>query len=121
MSGNTRGATAPRSRRAAASRRRALWTLSAAIGAVLLPLRADRLAARSDPTPLPPGAITEADTVPYFSTYPPTVTLPPDPRLMARAPKLRDEVAAVTDRTIPGPGGILPLRLYPLPVLALCS
>jgi acetyl esterase len=53
-----------------------------------------------------------ADALRYFSTYPPVATLPPDPRLMGRAPKLRETLAKVTDRIIPGPDGSLPLRVY---------
>jgi acetyl esterase len=52
------------------------------------------------------------DALRYYFTHPPSVDLPPDPRLTARASPLREVVADVTNRSIPGPDGPLPLRVY---------
>src|SRR6188472_1045121 len=56
--------------------------------------------------PEPPAVL------PFFSTHPATQLLAPDPRLAARPTKLREPVGGVVERTIPGPGSRLPLRLY---------
>src|SRR5213593_1276057 len=86
----------------------------------------------------------------YFETFPLTKRVPLDPRIraeldaakgpavfnmtpaearawfekrIASVPKLNDPVAKVDNRTIPGPGGKLPLRVYnpkgqgPFPIL----
>ena len=62
-------------------------------------------------TPVP-SAVTGTEARGYFSTHPAAQTLPPDPRFAARPPKLREPVAGVVDRTVPGPGGELLLRIY---------
>src|SRR5687767_2378945 len=111
MIGNTRRVPALPSPRAA-SRRGALQALTAGFGAVLLRSQADRLAAQSNPATPAPGSPSLPNGLPYLSTYPGMAVLPPDSRLSARPLKLREAVKAVTDRTIQGPGSLLPLRLY---------
>jgi acetyl esterase len=77
----------------------------------------------TDPAAPDPGPTAAANALPNFSTHPSTLTLPPDPRLAARPIKLRERVENVTDRTIPGAVGELPIRVYtpagcaPLPVV----
>lgn len=66
----------------------------------------------ADPATSASGLSVGTATLPYFSTHPATADLPPDPRLAARPQKLRERVRHVTERTVPGAGGLLPLRLY---------
>jgi hypothetical protein len=86
----------------------------------------------------------------YFKTYPSTQSVPLDPRLKAliesepdqlyllpveqfraasgqqftRTPKLKSAVKAIENRSVPGPGGEIPIRVYrpegrgPFPTLA---
>lgn len=119
---NDRGATEPPSRRSASSRHGTLRKLTSRIAAAVLRRPRER---RSHPVPATPAPrqTTAVNALPYFSTHPATVALPPDPRLTAPPTKIGERVGEVTDRTIPGPGGPLPLRLYvpdgqgPFPVL----
>ncbi len=58
------------------------------------------------------AALDALGPTPEFRAVPLAELRPHFGRMSARMPKLREPLARVEDRTIPGPGGALPIRIY---------